>query len=65
MQSLGYHDGYVAQGGDWGALVTHGMGALHPESCHAVHMNMLVGVNPQADLTKLTEADQVIRASTM
>ena len=65
MQSLGYHNGYVAQGGDWGALVTHGMGALHPGSCHAVHMNMLVGVNPQADLAKLTEAEQVIRASTM
>ena len=40
MQKLGYGK-YVAQGGDWGSIVVRIMGSLYPESCVAVHVNML------------------------
>ncbi len=34
-------DRYVAQGGDWGAVVTGLLARLHPERLRAVHLNML------------------------
>ena len=40
MARLGY-DRYVAQGGDWGALITAILGAKHPERVEAIHTNML------------------------
>jgi pimeloyl-ACP methyl ester carboxylesterase len=39
MQRLGYTR-YVAQGGDWGALVTEQMGVLAPEGLLGIHTNM-------------------------
>ncbi|MDX2273992.1 MAG: epoxide hydrolase [Hyphomonadaceae bacterium] len=39
MQRLGYAR-YVAQGGDWGAVVTTAMGLIRPEGLAAVHLNM-------------------------
>jgi pimeloyl-ACP methyl ester carboxylesterase len=39
MERLGYA-GYVAQGGDWGALVTDFMGAQAPEGLIDIHTNM-------------------------
>ena len=35
---------YGAQGGDWGAQVTARIGALDPEHCAAIHLNMPIGV---------------------
>lgn len=59
MARLGY-DRYVAQGGDWGAAVTGAIGALDPEHCAAIHLNMVVGVRPDPetmnDLTDLEKA---------
>jgi len=49
MRSLGYN-AYVAQGGDWGAVICQtlgrlvSVGSLH--SCRAVHMNMAVAPRP-------------------
>lgn len=40
MARLGY-DRYVAQGGDWGALITALLGANHPDRVEAIHTNML------------------------
>lgn len=40
MLSLGYTT-YVAQGGDWGSLVTRRLGQLFPQHCKAIHVNML------------------------
>lgn len=40
MDRLGY-DRYVAQGGDWGALITALLGANHPDRVEAIHTNML------------------------
>jgi len=41
MQRLGYPR-YVAQGGDWGSVVTTQMGRLQPEGLAAIHVNLPV-----------------------
>jgi len=40
MEQLGYAR-YLAQGGDWGALVTRRLGEAYPDRLLAIHMNML------------------------
>ena len=39
MQRLGY-DRWLAQGGDWGAVVTTAIGAMKIEGCAGIHLNM-------------------------
>eukprot|EP00041_Stephanoeca_diplocostata_P019089 m.405502 g.405502 ORF g.405502 m.405502 type:complete len:316 (+) comp21207_c0_seq15:146-1093(+) len=51
MLQLGYTD-YAAQGGDWGALVARSLGAMFPQHCHSVHMNMPVAMMSSAQLSK-------------
>lgn len=46
MARLGY-DHYVAQGGDWGAAITHSIGALDADHCAAIHMTLAMGARPQ------------------
>lgn len=44
-ETLGYKT-YLAQGGDWGALVTSWLGLDHgPHACKAIHLNM-IGFRP-------------------
>lgn len=43
-QVLGY-DRYLAQGGDWGALVTSWLGHDHGDHVRAIHLNM-IGLRP-------------------
>ena len=45
MISLGYAK-YVAQGGDWGSSISRMLGIKYPETCRAVHVNLLRGVDP-------------------
>ena len=45
MQRLGYTR-YVAQGGDWGAVVTEVMGAQEPEGLIGIHTNMPGAIPP-------------------
>ncbi len=40
MERLGYRE-WVAQGGDWGGVVTSALAAAKPAGCRAVHLNML------------------------
>lgn len=40
MAQLGY-DRYIAQGGDWGAIVTRRLGEAYPDRLLGVHVNML------------------------
>lgn len=37
---LGY-DGYLAQGGDWGAAISSWIGLEHAPACKAIHINLL------------------------
>ena len=55
MARLGY-ERYVAQGGDWGALVTTHIGPRDPEHCAAIHLNMVIATpdpNTMSDLSPL------------
>jgi pimeloyl-ACP methyl ester carboxylesterase len=61
MARLGY-PGYLAQGGDWGAQVTTWIGALDPEHCSAIHLNMAPGVPPPSP-GSLTDEEQADLAS--
>lgn len=53
MARLGY-DRYVAQGGDWGAVVTACMGISESDHCAGIHMNMPVVSPTEAVLQDLT-----------
>jgi len=57
MQRLGYSR-YVAQGGDWGAMVTTCIGAQDPDHCAAIHLNMPIVPPDPATMTELTEPEQ-------
>ncbi|KAG0025874.1 hypothetical protein BGZ81_006793 [Podila clonocystis] len=46
MQQLGYTY-YLAQGGDWGAIISRTIATLYPDHCLAVHMNMLPCLPPR------------------
>lgn len=46
MAQLGY-DRYVAQGGDWGALVTRHLGEHYAPNVVAIHSNMLFAMPPE------------------
>jgi pimeloyl-ACP methyl ester carboxylesterase len=46
MQRLGYRS-YLAQGGDWGSLITHHLAVLDREHCAGLHLNLLVPVPPK------------------
>jgi pimeloyl-ACP methyl ester carboxylesterase len=56
MSRLGY-DRYGAQGGDWGAQVTTRIGALDPEHCAAIHLNMPLADRPE-ERVELSEQEQ-------
>jgi pimeloyl-ACP methyl ester carboxylesterase len=55
MSRLGY-DRYGAQGGDWGSFVTTTIGALDPDHCAGIHVNMAIA-GPSGD-DELTDAEQ-------
>ncbi|MEO8419885.1 MAG: epoxide hydrolase [Hyphomicrobium sp.] len=55
MKRLGYVR-YVAQGGDWGALITDLMGALAPPELLGIHTNMAGAVPPDVDKAAFTGA---------
>jgi len=56
MPRLGYTR-YGAQGGDWGAQVTTRIGALDPEHCAAIHLNMPIADRPDGAVP-LTDEDK-------
>ncbi len=57
MSRLGY-ERYVAQGGDWGAMVTTCVGAQDPEHCLGIHLNMAIAPPTEESMSDLTELEQ-------
>ena len=55
MKRLGYTS-YVAQGGDWGAIITDLMGAQAPKGLLAIHTNMPNVIPPAIDAAALAGA---------
>src|ERR1700675_3668543 len=55
MKRLGYTQ-FVAQGGDWGALITDQMGAQAPPELLAIHTNMPGAVPPEINGAAFTGA---------
>ena len=45
MARLGYTR-YGAQGGDWGSMISHGLGIVDPAHCAGIHVNMVVAGPP-------------------
>ena len=60
MSRLGY-DRYVAQGGDWGSMVTTSIGIQDPEHVAGIHLNMVIGF-PSPDDGEPTELEQAALA---
>ena len=56
---LGY-DSYLAQGGDWGAMVTSWLGLDHGAHARAIHLNM-IGFRPFGPPRNQDEIDWIIR----
>lgn len=61
MQRLGYEH-WVAQGGDWGSLITHRLAQLRPDGLAAAHVNLPL-VMPTVDPMDPTEEERRALAS--
>ncbi len=57
MQALGYNR-FLAQGGDWGAMVTTFIGIQDPEHCAAIHLNMPIVLPDPDTMDDLSELEQ-------
>lgn len=62
-QVLGYQT-YLAQGGDWGGLVTSYLGLEHGEHCRGIHLNM-IGLRPAGAPQSDDEKAWVARSQAM
>jgi pimeloyl-ACP methyl ester carboxylesterase len=62
MQRLGY-ERYVAQGGDWGAMVTTSIGVRDPDHCAGIHLNMPIALPDPETLGDLSEREKSAMAS--
>jgi len=62
MARLGY-ERYVAQGGDWGSMVTAAVGSQDPEHCAGIHLNMPVAVPDPETMADLTDDEKGALAS--
>lgn len=57
MARLGYNR-YLAQGGDWGSIITSTLGADDPEHCAGIHLNMPTIDFSSVDKSDLTEEER-------
>lgn len=55
MDRLGYEQ-FVAQGGDWGAMISTQLGLRHAARLQGVHLNLVIAAPPE-DVTDFTEAE--------
>ncbi|MDZ7781861.1 MAG: epoxide hydrolase [Halioglobus sp.] len=61
MARLGY-ERYVAQGGDWGSMITMNIGLADAEHCAGIHLNMPVVIPDPDTMDDLTEREQAALA---
>ena len=57
MARLGY-DRYVAQGGDWGSMITQSMGQTETTHCAGIHINMPIVAPDPETMDQLTPQEQ-------
>lgn len=57
MARLGY-ERYVAQGGDWGALITQSMGVTETTHCADTHINMPIVTPTEESMDNLSPLEQ-------
>ncbi|MBN7797950.1 alpha/beta fold hydrolase [Parahaliea mediterranea] len=57
MARLGY-ERYVAQGGDWGSMVTQSMGQTETGHCAGIHINMPIVLPDPDTMAELTPTEQ-------
>lgn len=55
MNRLGYGR-YIAQGGDWGAIIIDQMGVQEPDGLIGIHTNMACAIPPEVDAAALAGA---------
>ena len=48
MLALGYGR-YIAQGGDWGSMITKWIAELFPENCIGIHLNLVIAFPPDGE----------------
>lgn len=56
MSRLGF-DRFIAQGGDWGSMVSTWLGIVAPEHLIGIHLNMPIGIPAGGDLSEAELAD--------
>ncbi len=61
MQRLGYAH-YVAQGGDWGSMVTTAIGLQDAGPCLGIHLTMPIVVPDPATMHELSDAEKAMLA---
>jgi len=59
MSRLGY-DRWVAQGGDWGSVVTRAIGQMQAPGCLGIHLNLAFVPPIAEDMASLTPEEQVM-----
>ena len=64
MAELGY-DQYVAQGGDWGAIITGWIGQLDPVHCAGIHINMLAVTPTEALMANMSAEESEMLGAAM
>ena len=57
MKKLGYKK-YVAQGGDWGAIISQSMAITEVGDCKAIHLNMPIVIPDPETMNELSEKEQ-------
>ncbi len=62
MARLG-HERYLAQGGDWGSMVTTALTRVDPDHCAGIHLTMPLAFPTEQDLADPTEREQAALAS--
>ncbi len=61
MRRLGY-DRYVAQGGDWGSMITMSIGMTETTHCAGIHVNMPIVAPDPETMNDLTDREQAALA---